>query len=211
MPVSSSEVITSLICFVQCYLQFFLQNGIGVWTTYTNCSCRWICRTIQFQPYFLECRPKHSELFRIGFVHCHDVQSSRKHFWRWLKRFGSWCLFFCGYYLFIFIMWNDKLWIYHFNNAMTLTVVNIKPLDLLLPTSVNADEIACRTGVFKVFTGGWFSSNVAIPVLSSTDKLIPFNRDAVDEMLRNGILVTHCFTASILNRILPSRKCDWTI
>lgn len=44
--------------------------------------------------------------------------------------------------------------------------------------------MSCSNAVFKLLTGGRFSSSVAIPVLSSTDKFTKLFLVAVDEMLR---------------------------
>lgn len=80
------------------------------------------------------------------------------------------------------------------------TDVNINPFDLFLPTSVNAFEISFSNGVFKLLTGGRFNSNVAIPVLSSTDKLTKFNRIADVERHRIEFHRKHCFATNIFCR-----------
>lgn len=86
------------------------------------------------------------------------------------------------------------------------TVVKIKPFDLFLPTSVKADEISWSKGVFKLLTGGRFISNVAIPVLSSTDRLTKPSRGADDEMHRAEIVWKHFFTANILSKFLYGKR-----
>lgn len=52
-----------------------------------------------------------------------------------------------------------------------LTDVRMRPFDRFFATSSNAVDMSCSKTWFKLFTGGRFSVNVAIPVLSFTDKL----------------------------------------
>lgn len=64
------------------------------------------------------------------------------------------------------------------------TDVRIRPFERFLLTSASAVEISCNNVVFKLLTGGRFSSSVAMPVLSSTDKFTKLYRAGDDEMLR---------------------------
>lgn len=52
-----------------------------------------------------------------------------------------------------------------------LTDVRIRPFDRFFVTSSKAVEMSCSNAWFRLFTGGRFNVNVAIPVLSFTDRL----------------------------------------
>lgn len=52
-----------------------------------------------------------------------------------------------------------------------LTDVRIRPFDRFFDTSSKAVEMSCSNAWFRLFTGGRFNVNVAIPVLSFTDRL----------------------------------------
>lgn len=73
------------------------------------------------------------------------------------------------------------------------TDVSMRPFERFLLMSVSAVEISCSNAVFKLLTGGRFSSSVAMPVLSSTDKFTKLYRAGDDEMLRIKIGRIHGF------------------
>lgn len=64
------------------------------------------------------------------------------------------------------------------------TDVKIKPFGGFLLKSVNVDDISWDNSEFNPLIGGLFNSNVAIPVLSSIDKLNNFRSVAEDEKFR---------------------------
>lgn len=79
----------------------------------------------------------------------------------------------------------------------------MRPFDLFLLTSVKASEISCSNAVFKLFTGGLLNSSVAIPVLSSTERLTSFWFRAADtEKHRTESVRKQCLAAKKLIFVL---------
>lgn len=60
---------------------------------------------------------------------------------------------------------------------IVITDVSMSPLHLLLSTSLIVLRISVSSSRFKLFTGGRFKVNVAIPVLSFTSSLVSSAED----------------------------------
>lgn len=86
------------------------------------------------------------------------------------------------------------------------TEVIISPFERFLVNSSKAPEISCSNGVFRLFTGGRLNSIVAMPVLSSTAKLINrLHRCDDTENILIDIVRTPC-DATLLINILSEQK-----
>lgn len=90
----------------------------------------------------------------------------------------------------------------------TLTDVKIIPLEWSLVSSSMTADISFKITVFKLFIGGRFSSNVAIPVLSFTVK---FTRLGIDAKSRHNFVVNEWLRFKIARLIILTTKLELKI